>query len=389
MNRRLNRCSVVVIGVFCSMLSYGTWPTYHGNASLSGVSGVAVGNSLTLAWRTPSGGRVDTTPVSDGERIFCSIGKGRILALDLAGKKRWEKAFTRMNDAGQEMALRFEAPMVCFDGLVFAGSTRGTLFALDAANGGIRWQYETGGVIVGSPNRLMNRADALIVLDQGAGALHCVDIKTGKQRWKTEGVERCDGAPGVNESYIAFGSCQARLHVYAQDGTHLKDIDVGGDAQIAGGVVLDGTRAFAGVRDGGLLCFDLEKGDVVWSSDESQEPTFATPAVTESMVVYASDNGFVYAVKKEDGATVWSFETGGIPYSPVVAGDKVVVSADGRLYLLNLKTGTKQWSKELSDEITSPALINGLVVVGADDGTIRAMHTPDPEVAPDSSGDES
>jgi len=361
--------------VCCSAVCWAGWPTYHGDASLKGVGEAKLGDGLELAWRYNAGGEVYATPVSDGERIYFTAKKGRVVALGLDGKKLWEKAFSRKSDAGQEMPLRFEAPLVCAEGMVFAGTARGAMIALDAKTGEEKWRYETDGVITGSPNFM---DDSVVVLDQSEGALHRLDIKTGTLLWKTEGVERCDGAPGIGKGHIVFGSCLAALHVFSIEGKHLKDIEVGGDGQIAGGVAVDGNLAYAGLRDGTLVCTDLKAGELVWSSAESKEQTFSTPVVTEKRVVYSSDDGFVYAVDKKEGKTVWKFDTGGLPYSPVVAGERVVVSADGVLYLLKSSDGKKVWSKEVSDDITSPAIIAGMVVVGADDGTVSCWRASAP-----------
>ncbi|VGO21745.1 outer membrane protein assembly factor BamB family protein [Pontiella sulfatireligans] len=385
----------------CATAGYGEWNTYHGGGDLRGVSDAIVPPKPQLLWRYSAGGEVYSTPVSDGKRIFFSAKKGQVVALDLNGSKVWKKSFSRTNDAGAAMPVRFEAPLACADGLVFAATTRGTLHALDAKTGEEKWCYESGGIITGSPNfvpRKINsdrkdaktqrteklsvlassrsKQSAVVVLDQSEGSLHCLDVQTGKRIWKTEGVERCDGAPGIGNGQIVFGSCLAALHVYGADGKHLKDIEVGGDGQIAGGVAVDGKLAFAGTRDGGLICADLDAGDIVWSSDESEDQTFSTPSVTDKLVVYSSDDGLVYAVERVEGKTVWKFDTGGLPYSPVVAGDKVVVSADGVLYLLKLEDGAKLWSTEVSDDATAPAIIGGLIVVGADDGTVSAWGPP-------------
>jgi outer membrane protein assembly factor BamB len=364
---------LILVMACLSTVIHADWPTYHGAPDLRGVSSAMLPDVPELLWRYNAGSDVDSTPVSDGDRIFFSSKKGMVVALDLKGSEVWKKTFTRMNDAGQEMPLRFEAPLACGGGLVFAGSTRGTLFALDAGTGQEKWRYETEGIIAGSPNLLGTN---VVLIDQSEGALHCVDAQTGKLVWKTEGVERCDGSAGIGNGKIVFGSCLAALHVFDVDGQHVKDIEVGGDGQIAGGVAVDGPLAFAGVRDGSLLCADLEKGDIVWSSDESVEQTFSTPAVLDKLVVYASDNGYVYAVDRADGKLAWKFDTVGMPYSPAVAGDKVVASADGKLFLLKLDDGTKIWSKEISDEITGPAIINGMIVIGADDGTVSAFGSP-------------
>jgi len=398
--------AVALLAVIPDVL-FAEWPTYHGGTGLTGFSATPLSDQPTLLWRFNAGGAVDSTPVSDGERIFFSARKGQVVALDLKGTSLWKKSFTRINSAGQEMPLRFDAPLVCADDLVFAGTSRGTLLALNAATGAEHWRYETDGIFIGSPNLIRcgtesdrkdaktqsednlrdcssalqpldtsgrSKNSAVIVLDQSEGALHCIDMKTGERLWKTEGVERCDGSPGVGAGRIVFGSCLSALHVYsAADGMHLQDIEIGADAQVAGGVAVDGNFAFAGARDGSLLCADLEQGELVWSSHESEDQTFSTPVVTSNRVVYSSDDGVVYTVNRKDGDRIWKFDTGGLPTSPVVAKDTVVVSADGLLFLLNLAEGTKIWSTEISDEITSPALVNGMMIIGADDGTVSAF----------------
>jgi len=395
--------AVVLLAVSPGVL-FAEWPTYHGGTGLTGFSVTPLPDQPALLWRVNTGGAVDSTPVSDGERIFFSARKGQVVALDLKGASLWKKSFTRINSAGQEMPLRFDAPLVCADDLVFAGASRGTLLALDAATGAEHWRYETDGIFIGSPNFIqcgaeLDRKDAktqsedngrvftsssqtfdtsdgvknsaVVVFDQSEGSLHCIDMKTGERLWKTEGVERCDGSPGASDGRIVFGSCLSALHVYSTaDGSHLKDIEIGTDAQVAGGVAVDGNFAFAGARDGSLLCADLEQGELIWVSHESEDQTFSTPALSSSRVVYSSDDGFVYALNREDGERIWKFDTAGLPTSPVVAKDTVAVSADGLLFLLNLADGTKIWSKEISDEITSPALVNGMIIVGADDGTV-------------------
>ena len=144
---------VLVLGlVCCAAVAGAEWPTYHGGAGLRGVSDAALPEKPERLWRFNAGGVVYNTPVSDGARIFFSTKKGEVVALDLAGSNLWKKSMVRTNDAGGAVPVRFEAPLVCGGGLVFAGSTRGTLYALDAKTGELRWKYETDGRIVGSPN---------------------------------------------------------------------------------------------------------------------------------------------------------------------------------------------------------------------------------------------
>ena len=358
------------------MSAYGqSWPTYHGGADLQGSVDATIPDKPERIWSYNTSGSIESTPVSDGERIFVSPGKGRIVAVSLKSEKVWEKTFVSTNDAGDETSFRFDGPFLCHKGLLLAGTSRGILLALDAATGDEKWRLDIDGILLGSPNAIDDKH--VVVLDQSEGSLLCIDIETGKTAWSTEGVERCDGSPGVGSGYAVFGSCLAALHVYnATDGKHVRNIEIGGDGQIAGGVAIAGNQAFFGARDGRLISANLVEGTIVWSSEESIDQTFSTPAVGKETIVYTSDDGFVYAVDRSIGRTRWKYDTEGYPTSPVIVGDKVVLTADGSLILLKLADGALLSKQSISDEATSPAIVNGLVVVGADDGTISAWGTP-------------
>jgi len=363
--------SIVSAALLFVAVASGDWPTYHGGSTLAGVSQTQLPDELERVWCYNAGGAVYSTPVSDGKRIYFAAGKGSVFAIDLKGFRVWEKNFTRVNSSGNTVPYHFEAPLAVFNGILLAGTAQGTLFALDSRTGEQQWTNNIGGPIIGSPN--LTSEGNLIVIDQSEGVVHNLDLKSGRTLWKTEGIGRCDGSPTTGGGKIVFGSCAAAMHIYSSaDGKHLRDVEIEGEAQIAGGAVLLGRSAFAGTRNGEMVHVDVEKGEIVWTNTDAQDQAFSTPAVTKSMVIYGADDGFVYALRLTDGAQIWKFDTGGMPTSPVVAKDKVVVTADGVLFLLKLSDGSKLWSKEISDEITSPAIIAGMIVVGADDGTVTA-----------------
>lgn len=93
-----------------------------------------------------------------------------------------------------------------------------------------------------------------------------------------------------------------------------------------------------------LLKFRLETGATIAS-----RPGYLPPdpkVLGDSGVVYAvSGDGFVYAVKEEDGGTLWRFSTGEpIVRSPAVIGDRVYVATQlGGMYCLESKTGKNLW----------------------------------------------
>jgi outer membrane protein assembly factor BamB len=352
------------------------WPTYHGDASLQGLSAVKLPEAPVELWRYQTEGSIPQPPVSDGERIFLASTKGIVTALDLKGKKLWSRTLTRTDPQGVPAPERFEAPLACFSGLVLAGSRDGTLYALAAATGADKWQYKVGGTIQGTPNAAPS---ALLVINQAEGAVAALEPATGKRLWQSDGVQRCDGSAAVADGRIVFGSCAAALHVLsAKDGKRLRNVELGDDSQIAGGVALHGNLVFAGTRSGAIVCVNVDTGAIVWKNQSQTSQAFATPALAETLVIGACDTGAVFALERATGKPVWTFAAGGAPSSPVIAADKVAVVSDGTLFLLDLAKGTKCWSKKISDEVSSPAIIANMILVGADDGILTAYGNQAP-----------
>ena len=76
------------------------------------------------------------------------------------------------------------------DGILYAGSQTGRIFALDATSGGEIWQFppaseQTGmGAVGGAPVR----ANDTVYAGASDGRLYAVDANTGSQRWTPQSV---------------------------------------------------------------------------------------------------------------------------------------------------------------------------------------------------------
>jgi outer membrane protein assembly factor BamB len=315
-------------------------------------------------------------------RVFFATARGEVVAIDLNGQRLWsQELFTGEEQNGVPVRERIEAPLACLDDLVLVGASRGMLYAFHGDAGNEKWRTQLEGPILGTPNYLLAAsADAggppsrIYVIGRAKGVLQCVDSHSGDVIWRSEEIERCDGSPAVSADAVVFGSCASALHVFSPDnGKRLRSIEIGEDSQVAGGVALDGGLVVSGSRSGKVLQADVKTGKILWMNTASQAEVFSTPAVTQEWVVAASNDGNVFALERGTGALRWRFDTKGMPSSPVIAGDNVVVAADGELYLLRLADGAKLWSFKVSDEITSPAIAEEMIVVGSEDGTVVAL----------------
>lgn len=355
------------------------WQTYHGNTTLDGVADVELPDTLAQAWKFDAGAAIANPPVVGRDRICFANAKGVIFGLDLGGRQVWTKSFTGPAGEGTR-TVYFDAPLVLIDGTLIAGSANGTVYALDAATGDVRWQCDTKLPILGSPNVADVVVDGgvqkrVFVIDEGEGALQSIDFATGKLLWTGKGVSRCDGSPAVNGSIVVYGSCAAALHMFdARDGKLLRETPLDDDSQVAGGVVLLGSSIYSGSRSGIFIHANAETGAAEWINKDCEGESFSTPAVNADSIVYGANDAMLYCLDRKTGTLRWKQKLEDTPASPVIARDKVVVTAGGELYLMRLSDGGTVWSYSVSDVVTSPAVVAGpLVLIGADDGSLTAF----------------
>ncbi len=357
-----------------------SWPTYHGATTLAGFADIALPDALEVRWRASLGAEVSNTPVADGERIYAADIKGQVHAFDFDGKPLWSRAFVEtMVEGRPPNEAAFDAPLALFDTTLIACSAGGTVFALDPATGEPRWEINTHLPLLGSPAFAVVQASAqpqrrLYLIDQSQGSLHALDFDTGKDVWKSEAIARCDGSPVANAEVAVFGSCAAALHFFSTvDGKLIREVDVGADCEIAGGIALVDGSVYSGSRCGKFVQVNARTGAIDWANTNCEGEALETPAVSDATVAFTANDGYVYALKRASGVLTWRAKVGHTPSSPVLTQNKLLVAVRGQLFMLALDDGRTVWSYEVSDEITSPALAGNLIVVGCDDGSVVAF----------------
>ena len=128
----------------------------------------------------------------------------------------------------------------------------GDLYALDAADGMVRWSFKTGGPVEGSPRV----AGGVVYVGSSDGVLYAVETDRGLLRWKYRTGGSIRGAPAVKGRYLYVGSGDGALHaVDVTTGEVVWKAKTGGPVAAAP-VVGDGL-VFVGSKDGNLYAFRL------------------------------------------------------------------------------------------------------------------------------------
>lgn len=363
--------------VFTKKVVVGEWNTYHGGNALQGVVAGTIPDELVVLWSVLAGAAVRQPPVVHNGIVVAVNAQSEVFALTSDGKELWRRTLKAPDPAVEEgREVYIEAPITAFGDKVVLGSDMGDVFALNINTGEAYWWTNIEGAVRGAPN-YSDDGSKIFVINQDMGALVCLDANSGKTLWQSTAPDRSDASPAVANDVAVYGSCASALHVIdLVSGNHVQDIAIKeGGGQIAGGVALLDGFAYAGVRDGRVVCADIKAGKFKWMTTVSDLEVFCTPAVNSEWVVVTDYDGRIHGLDRETGEIKWQQELTDTPSSPVIVDDKIVVSDEGVLYLLRLDNGAHVWQKQIADAVTDPAVIHDMVLLGTEDGTVTALGT--------------
>ena len=118
-------------------------------------------------------------------------------------------------------------------------------------------------------------------------------------------------------------------------------------------------RTFDNAHENVLSASTVSRLGLKWSFPAGGAIT-SSPAVSNGVVYFGSQDGNVYALDDTTGTELWSYTTGaGVSSSPAVIDGLLFVGSDA-FYALDATTGTEVWSAAIAGT-SSPAVENGVV----------------------------
>lgn len=292
------------------------WQARIGNAGIYTLLPAVVGSSAYAAaadgslarfdgekpaWRVATGQPISGGVGADGKIAVVGTAKGEVLAFDAAsGKEVWK---TRVSS-------EVLAPPAVADGLVVVRSGDSRVSGLDAADGKLRWVYQ--------------RSVPALLLRSYASALIAGDNTiAGFPGGKLVAIANSNGA-AVWEATVAL----------PKGSTELERV-----TDITSAPVMDGNTVCAVAFQGRIACFDAKNGTGLWSRDMS---SIAGLDIDSKQVYVTDDKGFVLALDRDTGATVWKLDKLATrsPSRPLALGDWIAVTdVQGMVHLLRREDG--------------------------------------------------
>ena len=245
------------------------------------------------------------------------------------------------------------------DGVLYAGSYEGFVYALDAATGELLWRFETENdqnlppevALVNPPPTV---ADGIVYVVRAGGELFALDAYTGERLWNDE--------PVYADSLLSDGI------------RYMPDLDF--DAPSLN-----------------VRAIDESSGDLRWEADvpRSSMLPLIFPLTASGQNIYVSDDYQVHALDSTTGRLAWSFDAGDIVQDPPGVSDGVVyLRSYSAAYALDESTGEQLWRYEVDSggfEDRPPfitdgvwALVDGVdAVQGLDTATGQPLWSYEPD----------
>jgi outer membrane protein assembly factor BamB len=217
----------------------------------------------------------------------------------------------------------------------------------------LRWTFTADDEIVAAPAY----ADGTVYVATSGGSLYALDARTGRVRWRGRSFARFGSreyfyaTPTVAYGRVYIGNADGTVYAFgARSGRLLWARQVG--TYVYTGAAVWRRTVYVGTWDGYFVALDAATGDVRWKHD-SQGGITGGPTVMGGLVYYSSVGRLdqaehqrhveagrprTFALDARSGRLVWSFPDG--KFSPLVADEKrVYLIGENRVYALVPKNG--------------------------------------------------
>ena len=269
----------------------------------------------------------DIAIVLDGDLIAVSA---------IGGRERWRFGL----DGGLRSVPHYDGR------LLYVGTDRGKLYALDPDDGTERWRVELperDGDSESASSRLLTvetTADLVFAWDSEEGTFYAFETDDGTERWRVQTGQNTYWLPGIVRSDT----------VYLNDGNTLRALSV-----------TDGTER--------------------WRFDAESQLNWIPRAV--SGTVYVGSENRIYAVSVAEGRERWRSAATTFPVG--ATDDTFVATGLGdSIHGLSVDDGRVRWRYDLEESlVSSPRVHDGSVYFGTESGTFGVISVPGSSLASD------
>jgi outer membrane protein assembly factor BamB len=307
-------------------------------------------NDGSSVWKRETGGPFYGAPLLTADALFVLDDLGTLHKVERkTGEVLWRVELgtdsrSRVLPAGDLFDFDFHSPTPALrDGTIYIASAPGSVHAVDAASGQVKWKADAKGRV----RATVGLSDSNVFVGTLANDLVALDRTTGTERWRVAATGPITSAPAVFGDLVLFANRGAWLSaVRGADGSAAwRRYDwfswIESDGKFVDDVYYVGSSDLRVVR-----ALNPRSGSPLWETDVLGW-AWGTPAVTRDTVYIGIAAPQKYITKHAAGLVAIDRKTGAIRWRrPAPAGDAFVsgypgsVAIDGNVLVAPNVTGT-------------------------------------------------
>ncbi len=240
--------------------------------------------SGAIHWEKQVGDRIEfSSPAADANGVYVGCEDGNLYAFDHGGRERWKTP----------TGAKIESSPIIHGDLVLVGNNAGTVLALNRAHGSITWKATCDGPVFSRPT-VAN--DTVYVGTEGfeGGTLYALALRDGDERF----TFRCGHIPGHDKARggiystvlhangrVIFGSMDGNLYcLNAAGGSEIwrytLEKGIAGSPAMANGVIV------VGAQDRHWHGIDAATGAPKWrTATDRFYPNLRSPVIVNDMAI--------------------------------------------------------------------------------------------------------
>jgi outer membrane protein assembly factor BamB/pimeloyl-ACP methyl ester carboxylesterase len=272
-----------------------------------------------LIWKFHTGGSVQSSPAVYNETVYFNSSDGFFYAVNISsGRLKWkfktkgEKkvggvGIWDMKPANMYMEDQYDfflssAVINNTDNVLFFGSGDGNIYALNTADGNLRWRFKTNGIVHTSPAFY----NGTVYAGSWDRNLYAIDAKTGKEKWRFK--------TGQDAKYHLMEGIQSSPLIYEG-------------------------RLYFGARDAFFYALDAETGKLLWKYSANGSWILTTAAAKDNTVYLGTSDSYLFlALDAKSGREKFHIPASGYIYSsPSISGNSIYFGDfTGQLFAIDL-----------------------------------------------------
>lgn len=249
----------------------------------------------------------EITPAIDNGVIYAASENGNVYAIDMtSGSTIWRIRIDGVVTGGVGAGR----------GLVMIATESAEIIALEQSSGEIKWRHGVTSEVLSAPQ---TNGD-IVVAQSVDDKLVALDFDDGEQRWIYETTQpaltlRGSSKPAITTDAVIAGFSNGTLvAVTARDGVFRweervavpeGEYDIDRVIDVDGDLLLDGGRILASSYQGNLMAFEVTTGRIVWGMEAS---SYHGMAQGFGNIYYVDDTSKVFAIRDNSEDIVWENE---------------------------------------------------------------------------------